>query len=159
MKKILAILVLTLFVGQAAFAFTPTVTSRQRYEDSQGTTYERVLGNLAFDTAYPCNSSTTICGESLLPNQLGLASVTKMTIENEVATAVGAGQGGLIVFKYHKSGKGAGATTGSSIEGGNVRAYVESNLGANFSGPLVSMASYDLSALTAVPFEAVGPVL
>jgi hypothetical protein len=82
MKKFLAILVVMLLVSTQVFAaLVPTVTSRQRYEDSLGVGYERVLGTLAFDSTYPCNTTTGICGEPFPASKIGLASISRMAID------------------------------------------------------------------------------
>lgn len=161
LTKIFAILALTMFIGHSAFAtLQPTVTSRQRYEAQDGTTYERVIGTLAFDSTYPGNSTTLIYGEALPPTILGLASIRKMNIEPTYAQNVGV-TGGTIFFKYSAT-ECTQNPLGGCLYGSNVRAFY-SRATATSTGvtdaPLVSLPSYDLSALTAVPFEAVGPVL
>lgn len=157
MKKFLAIFIVMLLVSSQAFAaLVPTVTSRQRYEDSNGTTYERVLGTLAFDSTYPCNTSTGICGEPLPSTKLGLSSVKRMAIDPAMSTVAG----GVLIMKYHSAGlSGVGGDTAADQP--NVRAYYTGLPSATntTAAALVSAASYDLSLLTAVPFEAVGTVL
>ena len=155
MKKFIAILLVALLVAPVAFAAstaTPTVVSKMCYEDSQGTSYCRVLGTLAFDSAYGSNVTTGRIGASFTPNQIGLASIKRMAIEASNVSNVGA-SGGYIVWHYAPT-----ATAGNGVTGA-IRAMVAQS-GSNLTvAPLVSAASYDFSALTAVPFEAVGPVL
>src|SRR5512137_1620708 len=82
MKKQIAILMVLMLVASSAFAaMVPTVTSRQRYEAADGTTYERVLGTLAFDSAYHCFATTKICGEPLNLTNLGLSAISRFAID------------------------------------------------------------------------------
>ena len=157
MKKFIAFLLVALLLAPVAFAAstaTPTIVSKQCYEDSQGVSYCRVLGTLAFDSTYGCNSTTQRCGASFLSYQIGLSSIKRMAIEPANASNVGA-SGGFVQWSYTATG-----TAGNGLTGA-VRAMVATVGGAAVGsmGPLVSAASYDFSALTSVPFEAVGPVL
>lgn len=159
MKKFIALISLSLLVSQSAYAsLVPTIESRDRYEDAEGVTYERVVGTLAFDSAYPGNSTTLIYGEPLPVSKLGLASVSKMNVDTAYAQNVGAA-GGFILFRYAAAEGTQGTPSGGVSYAPSVRGYYSGGNGSLTAGPLVSLPSYDLSALTAVPFEAVGPVL
>jgi hypothetical protein len=157
MKKFLAVLLVALLIAPCAFAAssaTPTVVTKQCYEDSQGVSYCRVIGTLAFDSTYGCATALNRCGASLDNTLLGLSSIKKIYISPANASNVGSG-GGEIIFGYKATDTAGNGRTGA------IRAYVSSTaIGGGASvAPLVSAASYDFSALTAVPFEAVGPVL
>lgn len=160
MKKILSVLALLVLISSQAFAITYTVNSREKFTDTDGNAKVRVYGTIAFDSSYPCNSSTKICGEVFLPTQIGLSAITQVIIDPPVATGVGA-SGGLFFVRYHATGSaaaGVASETGSTSYP-NIRAYytqASPSNGAVINGPLVSMPSYDLSALTAVPFLAIG---
>jgi hypothetical protein len=158
MKKVLGILVALCLISSQAFAAPVyTVTSTEKYRDVQGNNKIRVQGTIAFDSAYNCNATTKVCGEAITPAVLGLSSISRMSISPDFATAVGVA-GGLVFFRYHTEGFTDNGVAG--LEGPNVRMYIYGNITAGglpfASGPLVSSPSYNLSALTAVPFEAIG---
>lgn len=161
MKKILSILALLVLVSSQAFAITYTVSSREEFTDTKGNSKVRIYGTIAFDSAYPCNSSTKICGEVFLPTQIGLSTINQVMIDPTFATNVGTA-GGVFLLRYHSTGSAAAgvASETGSVSYSNIRGYIAGNTTAGgpafSSGPLVSMPSYDLSALTAVPFEAIG---
>ena len=148
MKKVMALLVVALLISSMAFAaVVPSVQSRQRYEDSSGTSYERVIGTLAFDSTYPCNGIS--CGETFGPRQmLGLTSITKMTIDPAYTGASSAN--GYVTFLYKSSG-----VDGNNLSIGRLFGVMVISGAAQ----IVSSPSGDYSSMTAVPFEAVGPVL
>lgn len=162
MKKFLALLTALVLLGSglANASLQPTVNSRQRYEDASGTTYERVIGTLAFDSTYPGNSTTLIYGEPFPPKVIGLSSIAKMNIDSPYAQNVGPA-GGTISFKY-SAAECTVNTLGGCAYAPNVRGFYNRATATSTGttdAPAVSLPSYDLSALTAVPFEAVGPVL
>lgn len=169
MKKILAFLILAAGFSNFAFAaaggnVTVTITSRQRYEDKDGVAYERVLGTLAMDANYNCNATSKQCGYRFTPTMIGISNIRKLDIEPQLSTVVGQpAQGAVVLFKYHREGLVSNGVTG--LETANIRAYYWGNSTANASGAtisaggLISTPSYDFSGLTAVPFEAVGPVI
>lgn len=164
MKKFLALLVVMLMVfSSSAFAaITITPTTKQCYEDTSGNSYCRVNGTIAMDSTYYCNSTTKICGYRFTAAQIGLKSITRFLPVMTHATNVG-GSGGVVTWVYHSEGK--VDAVGSSTETANIRAYyyagpTASQSGGGLSaGPLVSAPSYDFSALTAVPFEVIGPAI
>ena len=156
MKKIcilaLAFLVLMQAVGFAALV--PTITSRQRYTDDAGNERMLVVGTLAFDSTYPCNNTTGQCGEALPPSKMGLETVDAMFIEPYYSASAA----GVLLFRYLPHGTPPGAT---DVDQPNVRAYYWGKVGGGATsgltaGAFVSSPTYDLSALTAVPFLAVG---
>lgn len=164
MKKILAILLLAACFSEAAFAAsggnaTATVNSRQRYEDSNGTTYERILGTLSMDANYNCSATNNVCGYKLVPSRFGVSSISKIDFEPQFSNVVGA-TGSVVFFKYHREGKVDNGVTG--LETANIRAYYTKPVisdGKIVNVGLISTPSYDFSGLTSVPFELVGPVL
>lgn len=157
MKKLAILVALCLISVQAMAAPTYTASSTEKYRDAQGNSKIRVQGTIAFDSAYNCNASTKICGEAINLSNIGLSSLDQITIEPTFANNVGVA-GGVVIFKYHPVGKVDDGVTG--LESPNIRMYINGNITAGgpafSSGPLVSAPSYDLSALTAVPFSAIG---
>jgi len=159
MKKFLVIFLVALLIAPVAFAASkavPTVISKQCYEDASGTSYCRVIGTLAFDSTYGCDSTTSRCGASLDNTLLGLSSIKKMYIEPTFSASVGT-SGGTIVWNYTSTGVAGNGLIGAIIA--NVAQARTSSTATSTVAPLVSAASYDFSALSAVPFEAIGPVL
>jgi len=154
MKKLAAILMALCLISSQAFAVTYTVSSTERFRDDQGNNKIRVQGTIAFDSAYPCNTTTGQCGESIEATNLGMNSISQMNIDPTVSTVAG----GLLIFKYSPTGLRADGGAGSL--GPNIRAYysqiVSSGATGTNQGALVSAPSYDLSLLTAVPFNAIG---
>lgn len=148
MKKFsLFLLALVLVCGQAFGAITVTRNTEERYNDAvTGDSYRRVIGTIALDSSHPAE------GEVILPSQLGMSSFTK--------------------FTANASGPGAWTAQSALAASRNIRRfgfdytanrlYVISVVSASstsygefeVSGPV----TYDLSYLTTVPFEAVGPI-
>lgn len=143
MKKIMAFLLALVLITGQAWAFTITKTVEERFNDSQtpGASYRRVTGTLGLDSSHPA------AGESILPSALGMASFTR----------------------FHAGPVGPGAWTAQTISDSsrNIRnfgfdytsnrLYVITTVAGSsidISGPI----TYDLSYLTSVPFEAVGPI-
>ncbi len=171
MKKVIKGLCFALaliMIGQCAFAAsaaTLTVSSRERYTDDAGTSQVRVKGTIAFSSTYRCvTGATGPCGAAILPAQLGMTTIQQMVIEPSVAVNVGQNANGtLLFFKYHRLGNVDPQIAGiAPYSGPNIRAYywnistaASGTLGATSTG-LTSAPSYDLSDLTAVPFEAIG---
>jgi hypothetical protein len=160
MKKILSILALLVLVSSQAFAITYTVSSREDFTNAKGESKVRVYGTIAMDSSYPCNSTTKICGEVFLPAQIGMSAINQVLIDPPYSNVVGAA-GGVFFLRYHATGSAAAnvASEAGVTSYPNIRAYYTQAVPSNgpvINGPLVSMPSYDLSALTAVPFEAIG---
>lgn len=151
MKKIFAMVAVLSLICSQAFAVTYTVNSTEKFRDAQGNNKIRVQGTIAFDSAYPCNATTSRCGESIEAANLGMSLIDQMTIDPTHSTVAN----GVLLFRYFPLGKRADA--GDGTNGPNIRAYYGSQGVAGITGgALVSAPSYDLSALTAVPFSAIG---
>lgn len=147
MKKMFAIVMALCLISSQAFAITYTVSSTEKFRDSQGNNKIRVQGTIDFDSVYPCNTTTGRCGEDLLPSHIGLDSISQIVIDPRVSSTAG----GLLLFKYHPTG-----LSGSGGTSGNIRAYYAGANGSSNVGGFVSAPTYDLSALTSSPFMAVG---
>ena len=140
-----ALLVFTCFAVDA-LAVTYTVTSREEYTDVLGNQKKRVIGTIAFDSDYPCNTTTGRCGEYLVPNQIGMTSIDILSVHaNE--TVGNASNEGIFSWAYHPNG------TAGNGSAGALRAYYDDGTGI---GNAVSAPTYDLAALDAVPFMAIG---
>jgi hypothetical protein len=151
MKKFLAILLAFMLIATSAFAVTYTVQSRERGVDDQGANYVKARGVIAMDASYQCNTTTNNCGYAIRPATLGMNTISLFRIDPQWATAPGA-SGSVILFKYNTGGPG-GSLVGAGVSGPTLRAYY---VGTNAQAGLVSMPSYSLADLTAVPFEAIG---
>jgi len=154
MKKFFTIAIALLMVfalAVPAHAVVYTVSDTIREKNDQGDDFKRVYGTIAFDSDYPCNNTTGRCGEVLTPSQIGMNTITQLFIDGDVDT----GAIGYFVFKYHAAGlSGSGSTT--SV----IRAYIpsmgEGDTATTIQAPMASAPTYDLSALIAVPFQAIG---
>lgn len=144
-------LLLALCFTESAHAITYTVSSQESFTDDFGNSKRRVSGTIAWDSNYPCNTTTGRCGEDLIPSQIGLTSIDSLDIG--MVNAPGA-TGGALFFKYHSAG-----VSGSGGTGGNIRAYYTSQGVAGVTAAaFISAPTYDLSAVTSSPFKAVGSI-
>ena len=152
MKKFLAILLAFMLIATSAFAaVTYTVQSRERGTDDQGANYVKTRGVIVMDASYQCNTTTNNCGYPILPANLGMSTVSMFQVDPQWATA----PNGVILFKYHAGGP-AGSLTGAGVSGPTLRAYYTGQGVGITAKALVSMPSYSLADLTAVPFQAIG---
>jgi len=135
-----------------AFAISYSVTSREDYRDRLGNSKSRVYGTIAFDSDYPCNTTTGRCGENFDQSQIGLLSIDMMTFETLHSTVAG----GALILKYHATG-----LSGDGSTFGNIRAYYTQVPSAadTTAAAFVSAPTYDLSLVTAHPFLAVGDAI
>jgi len=153
MKKLftLAIALLMVFgLAVPVYAITYTVDNTVRENDDLGTTIKTVLGTIAFDSDYPCDNSvggTSQCGEDLSPTQLGMTTIAQMFIESEHIE----GAASLMSFDYD-----ATFLTGSGGTGGIRANFSDVSAGSGASASYPSVPTYDLSALTAIPYLAIG---
>ena len=154
MKKFLAILLAFMLIATSAFAaVTYTVQSRERGTDDQGANYVKTRGIIVMDASYQCNTTTNNCGYAIRPATLGMNSVSMFQVDPQWATTPSGGS--VILFKYHAGGPG-GSLVGAGVTGPTLRAYYL-GMPANYTAyGLVSMPSYSLADLTAVPFQAIG---
>lgn len=151
MKKLAAFVMALCLISSQAFAVTYTVTSTEKYRDVNGDNQIRVKGTIAFDSAYPCNTTTGQCGENIEATNLGMETIDQMVIDPSFSTVAA----GLLLFKYHATGLRAKA--GSQTDGPNIRAYYSTQGVSGVTGSaFVSAPSYNLALLTAVPFVAYG---
>lgn len=149
MKKFLAILLAMLLLSSSAFAaVVVTVSSENRYEDSLGRSYKQVIGTLAFDSTYACTGAT--CGEPFpAQGKLGLASISAWRSPFVYSTLSASYVTAVAENKVASGGVDAsGGTDGRLLL-----------IGVSYVGTLVSAVSGNQSILSAVPFEAIGPVL
>lgn len=146
MKKFsLILLALILMCGQA-FAYTITRTTEERFNDATtGDSYKRINGTFALDSSHPAE------GETLLPSQLGLASFTRVSIGPGTPPGNFSTTNVPRKFAFDYTNNRFFVLTANVAGGGSAGAQ---SYGIEVSGPV----TYDLSYLTRVPFEAVGPI-
>lgn len=109
-----------------ALVATVSLTTGRTYVNGQFGRKTEIKGTLAFDSSYPTG------GETLIKSQVGLQTIDRMNIQ-----AAG------YVCQYDSANN-------------KVLVYYGDNNNAS-DGPLIEVPNTtDLSALTAVPFEAVG---
>jgi hypothetical protein len=150
MKKVFALLLALMLVASVAYAAPVyTVTSRDRYTDDLGVDVVRVRGTIAMDSTYGNNTTTARVGYALSPATIGMKSISQMRIEPSWAANVSGGT--VISFRYTTAGKASDGTSNGSIRG-----YYTALASGVTAGGFASLPSYDLSDLTAVPFEAIG---
>lgn len=147
MKKFLAILLVMVLLAPCAFAkVTVTTNSETFYENSKGVSMKRIVGTIAMGSTYTCNGAS--CGEPFSPQgKLGLSSIYTW-ISPFVYSTTAASYVIAIAQNYV-----SGARDASSGADGRLILVGVSGAG------LTSSVSGDYSALTAVPFEAIGTVL
>ena len=154
MKKFLMFLLAFMVIATSvAFASDPvyTVTSRDRYTDDQGNNVIRTRGTIAMTSAYINNySNSGRIGYQINPAWIGMNSISMMTIPVVFAKNVGA-SGSYIGFKHTGTG-----LSGGGVSGGTIVGFYTSVTTASMAVGFASLPSYDLSDLTAVPFEAIG---
>ena len=153
LKKFSVFLLALVLMSSQAFAITYTVNSREDFLDSDGDSKVRIYGTIAFDSSYPYNATTNLGGEVLLPTQIGLSAINQLVVDPIYVRSMGS-SGSIAIVRYHSSLEASLATTTSGI-----RVYSSMPNGitqSSLSGGIITVATYDLSALTAVPFLAIG---
>jgi len=155
MKKLGFFLLALMLVSSQAFAYTITKELTERLTDAEtGDSYVRVTGYFALDTSHPAE------GETLLPTQLGMASISRIEI--------GPGAPGTNTWTPCGSGSNCRSVRRFGFDRVNSRFFVittrQQGSGAgNFATVSVGVdisgeVTYDLEYLSRVPFQAIGPI-